>query len=1085
MTQKQVPFNMTTQLDASIYSRSVVGAAPAQSVYGIQSGRLSYPVGTSGNLALQNFDPPPESLKLNQLTYAAEISGFSTDLECEVLPLHNATKTFLPWYSIQAPFFVVNITTDSCQIENAIVGEGADHGYYKDNNATQNYQGFFRNYTCNTGGDNSLEYPPVGNGLTDHRFLMSMVSLRWSPHEVDEESPNIWVEQLTGILCKPRYSIDRYSVLYTQEYNAPNMQAVKIPGTNSTLEGFDDEDLTLAVLTTLKNATFGQGGADYVVLTVPSFFQLLEAMNNNSNLQPLIDPTLLLNLGSQAYKELSAQIAYQYLMKIQNNTIFGSLTFLEDRLQVKRLTVGLMTTCLGLLVCIGIFEAFACPWNCIACEPESISSMAVILAASRSIRNRLTQTGSSNSATVEYHLSRDRFQTVTSRSQQKSFSIERVPQSSEAVEPSSLGSSGVKFEWWRPIFIQSWFIALVISIPLLFIILLEVFQHISDSHQGLLDMNSSDSDSRILSTYLPAFSMICVATLYTCLDFNVSIFAPFSALRRGNTTATRSIMVNLAGKLPPHALYLSIRSHYFGACLTILAGFVSSFLTIVVSGLYSLETVSRLQTVSLQQLDNFNFTHIDLSLDDGSAGTIADLIQYSNITYPQWTYDNLVLPSLSAPLDEASILSNQSASISVNVPAIRASLECHAVPSSSIQINSMGGLPNCTHCNDLVQLTYLITLPYSLCGYNVTNQSTDVSWSQTYAVPNDSSLVFAGKGTDLQWTASSELVGDGAQEPAMNGGPADYDDPYTDNSLTGCPSFAFSLGIASAGTKSNKTEDDGLVWNSHSNIGITYCYQRLEQVLTNVTFSYPGFAINSTIPPLPIESSAHDLSNGSTTSPNWFDISVNTLINSLQDLGTSVTGRDWINPFIQALIWGKDGIPIDQLYNNGNSSILISAANRLYAQYIAQAISANMRTTKPLSGQTLPLYNATLGQPSQRLQQNRGPKIALQVMLGFMVLCAIGAYLVADMKRVLPHNPCSIAGTMSLLADSEMCESKNVIPEGSEWKSKRQLRREGVFSGIEFRMGWWTEGRHGQTRRFGIDVQEKDMLGLAERGPVT
>ena len=358
--QSNVSLNMATQLDASNYSLSIVGAAAAQSVYGIRSGRLSRPIGTSDNLAIQYFNPPAGSVNLNGLTYNAEVPGFSTDLDCEILPLHNATKTHLPWYDMQAPFFLVNITTDSCYIKNAIIGLGAIMGIYN-NNVTQNYQGLFKNYTCNTGGDNSLLYPPAGNGSTDHRFLMSVVSLQWSPHGENEESPNIWVDQLTAVLCKPTYSIDRYTVSITQDHNAPDMQAVKIPRTNSTLEGFENEDLVLAVQVTLDNASFGTDGADFVVITIRSFFQILEVMNNNSDLKPLIEPRLLLDLGSQAFKELSTQVAYEYLMKTQNTTIFGSVSFMEDRLQVKRLTVGLLAACLGLLVCCSILEVFVHP----------------------------------------------------------------------------------------------------------------------------------------------------------------------------------------------------------------------------------------------------------------------------------------------------------------------------------------------------------------------------------------------------------------------------------------------------------------------------------------------------------------------------------------------------------------------------------------------------------------------------------------------------------------------------------------------------------------------------------------------------
>ena len=384
----------------------------------------------------------------------------------------------------------------------------------------------------------------------------------------------------------------------------------------------------------------------------------MEQSNNNSRLEPFMDPNLLLNLGSQTYKELSTQMAYQYLMEARNATIFGSSSYKEDRLQVKRITVGLMATCFGLLFCLGILVIFVRPHNSISCEPESISSLAVILASSKAVRECLAQQGSATSSAILHHLSSEKFQSTINQYEHNSLAIERAPQSKEAIKQLPSDSSSLITEWWRPLSVQSWFAAMVIAIPICLIVILEVFQQISDRNQGLVDLNTSSGNSRVLSTYLPAFVMLCVAALYTSLDFSVSVFAPFAALRRGNATAARCITVNLMGKLPPHALFLSLRSRYVAACLTILAGFASSFLTIVVSGLYNVETISKLQMLSTQQADRFNFTHIDLSLDDGSAGIVTDLIQYWNISYPQWTYDNLVFPSFSGLSANTSIPSN-------------------------------------------------------------------------------------------------------------------------------------------------------------------------------------------------------------------------------------------------------------------------------------------------------------------------------------------------------------------------------------------------------------------------------------------
>lgn len=1068
--------------NGSGFDLSAIGSNAAQQVYGIQSGKLPYPSGTAENLAVQHFDPPsgfPVS------TYTAEVEGFSTNLDCEILYLGNATRTYLPYFSIQAPYFIVNITTDSCHIQDAIVGEGADHGYYYNDNVNENYQGRFQNFTCNTGGSNSIPYPLSGNSSSDHRFLLSMALLQWVPHLPASESSSTWVKNLTAVLCKPTYSIDNYSVSYTQAQDTPRMQAVKKPGTNSTLKKFDDSMLIRAVQASFKNITFGQGGEDYVVTEVPSFFQVMKAMHNVSSLKYFMDPNLLQDLGSRIFQDASANIASKNLMVPQYDSASGSLTYIEDRLQVKRLTVGLMATCLGLLVCISILEVFVRPWNTVPCEPKSISALSTILAASRSLRQCLAGTGSTTLDDLQRRLSRDKFQTIIVQQQTDSFVLQPVPDFADMAASPPSSSVDAKVEWWRPGAVRTWFTAIIVVLPLFFIVLLEVLQHVSDSRNGIIEVSNSKVDSQILSTYLPASFTLVLAVLYTSLDSTISIFAPLATLRRGNVPATRSIMVGSVGGLPPFTLFQSLRSRHFAQCLTILAAFVSTLLAVVVSALYTVETLSKHQTVLLQQADFFNWTHVDLSQDDGFAGSVTNLIVYENSPEPQWTYNNLVLPSLTASSANISAPSNSGKSIMVKIPAIRGSLSnCSAVPQKLINITAEGAPPGCADCNDNVGLDFMMALPYSLCGFDSKKPSI-ATWSQLYAAPNDSSVVYAGKGTALRWTSDASIVGDGGI--ILDHQPGSVQTlSRLDNSIPSCPSVSYSLGMARAGTKiKNSSLIDGVPWSSKQNITVVYCYQQLEQVMTNVTFTYPDFTINSTIPPIPLEDTAIIITQNKTR--HWFDISANTLINSLQNLPIDITGRNDIDSFIQALSWGHNGVPLDQLYNNGDISTLNAAANRLYGQYIAQAISANMRTSVPPNN-TNTIYNinqkpsnytATLHQPTKRLHQNRGPKIALQAMLAFLVVCAMAAYIMMDTKRVVPHNPCSIAGMMSLLAESKMCRTREVIPEGSEWETEQEWRSERVFGGLVFRMGWRGVngdmlGEEGENIRiFGIDVAER------------
>ncbi|KAM0811307.1 putative ML-like domain-containing protein [Seiridium cardinale] len=102
-----------------------------------------------------------------------------------------------------------------------------------------------------------------------------------------------------------------------------------------------------------------------------------------------------------------------------------------------------------------------------------------------------------------------------------------------------------------------------------------------------------------------------------------------------------------------------------------------------------------------------------------------------------------------------------------------------------------------------------------------------------------------------------------------------------------------------------------------------------------------------------------------------------------------------------------------------------------------------------------------------RIIQNRAPKLALQVLLGVMALCLAASWLSMRTNKLLPHNPCSIAGLAALLAGGEMWKGPDeerrglTTPDGAEWMSDRELKRRGVWKDTVFGLGWWPDGRYG------------------------
>jgi hypothetical protein len=132
---------------------------------------------------------------------------------------------------------------------------------------------------------------------------------------------------------------------------------------------------------------------------------------------------------------------------------------------------------------------------------------------------------------------------------------------------------------------------------------------------------------------------------------------------------------------------------------------------------------------------------------------------------------------------------------------------------------------------------------------------------------------------------------------------------------------------------------------------------------------------------------------------------------------------------------------------------------------MAQAISRNMRTATNAS--VSPVLTGTYYNPlDPRIFQNHPSKLALQIILGVMVLCGALAYFLSDMSHTLLPNPSSIAGTMSLLAGSQVYSRAETF--------SRMTDKEFKEDGWRFGLGWWPS-ETGKPYRYGIDIES---LGL-------
>ncbi|KAM0431010.1 hypothetical protein ACHAPT_005647 [Fusarium lateritium] len=1071
-----------------------VGPAAAQLYYGIHFQGLQYPAGTSENLILPELQLP--NGVSDDLNYTLTTEGIRVDLDCEILPVTNGTVARMPWKSILGSFIVANVSTPNCKIDGITIGVSPDHNYYHRKNTTQNYQGLFGVYPCNVdwnfaGYLNDTETSDkIRDVYADQRVVMSVADLRVAPYNVSTTNPDyFYVQEVKMALCRPSYNLQFFDVQAASLVNN-SAQAVLSSVSKSgrkLVSGLPVGAVARGVEAASKALYLGPGGEDYALSqVVPTFFQLMSMKNGNSSVGAFLDPDLLIETGTNVFNGIAAQLMRQLALQPIERKVAGNVSYVENRLHVKAQSTGFMCGFLGLLTLIAVGTIFLRPRDVLPHEPGSAATMAAILAASHSLRQTLMNMGSLRHSQIRSRLQGLSFRSVVVPGPEPAFVVEPVTQSKEQASYQASAETGKDVvPWWWPMAGTRWFLCVTIMLPLLLIAALEIVQRISDANTGFVNIGSADSI--VLATYIPAAVVLGVASMYSAVEFMVAVFAPFHALRKGKAPAERSIGLNMVGKLLPLAALTSFKTRHFAVLVALLANFIGSFLTIVISGLYTAINVPEVQNMAIQQLDTFSFNNVDLSVVDNQAAAIDSLIEYLDLDYPQWTHEGLVYNHYKPPPMSVKNASTEMP-LTINVPAYRPKLNCTPVveerqigilmaDAKAEYTQGIAGQNGFTQVmKGYMQVGVNTTLDYAkYCETPPNKNRTEGWWLQTFLMPYTTAPVYLGQSSVMQWGVDS-IVGNGP----INTNPT-TGDGYGANGLEtgdhGCPTFTLTLGTVQVKGMEQIGKNE-TVWDLEYDLGTIMCYQNIERVETNVTWSLPDFQFTSDGKPQVDESTATLVRNG--TGSERYEFAINAWLEGLSDsvYNRTVQGPNNSSPayanidqFVSALVYGKAGRPIEELLGEKGKDKLAEGASRLYEVYMAQAMSLNMRSNSTDSAR-LPSYNGTLTTSGhRRLKQNKPTKIALQAMLATMAVLAIATTQLMEVRGVLPHNPCSIAGTATLLAGGEMT-TPEFVPPGSEWRNDRELVQSGVFNRSAYTLKWWntTDSHVAEKQRYGVDV---------------
>jgi hypothetical protein len=926
---------------------------------------------------------------------------------------------------------------------------------------------------------------------------------------------------ITNVFCMPSYMMTKAQVTNNTQLLDSSQAALidlKDGGGNNTLQGFSDWNATnvLSQASIAAQVLFGDTINDDTISDSSAIFMLMTLTRGSQNVDSLIDPNVMMDAATDTYQGILSQYAHLALRATDNSDVEGSkVTRQEQRLRVNDVSAWTMASACGLLFLFCIALIFIAPRAVVPRDPSSIAAVATTLTRSTELNRLLRKQGVPSYANQKTALAGFEFGTAIATTDSGRTSFKIVASEGELDEPATQPTMEIK--WWTPF--TATFPALVITLVLLLgtIVALELIQRRSDEHSGFYTV-ADDKWTEVYSHYIPGLVMLILASLVNMLDFNVALFTPWNNLANGGAVHRKSILNNILGRFPPSAFMQALRTGSLGAMLSIAATTGASILTVIASGLYYVQhyTVNG-ASISLTQTDSFALTWADSFSNDNGAGAITNLIMHQNFSYPQFTYERLVFPKLS--LNNSALttdtLTTVTGSQSYLLPAVQANLKCDVLPSDSFSLSTEAAGSGSAYATDQAFITVRANLPDSCHLGGIDGTDDFVLYENNFELPSGGRGTYAGAQLDLLFGENATTYGNYGESRGQYIG---------DNPPVGCPSLAFTFGHFQLDS------------TDKSQVTTMICYQEMQGLNANVTLRPNSTTIDPNQPPVVQENSVflreNPLANNSGVKTFDFRIQNNlaqemTLFNG--GSGTPATDPSSTNTFdifFQAIINGSSPHDPASLAGPDNQDVLVDAITRFYQIYMAQAISANMRgpvkslsdSSRLLRRQSSSLVTTsptTIDTP--RLVQDTDSKLILQVLLGIMAALSASAYLLTKFHRVLPCNPCSIAGTMSLLAGSDLVHStddglceccgkprrrsfgadpttrpesiharpeetggahgegeevddrEQVIQDGAEWFSATHFGA--VFAGKRYSMGWWRERPAlGKRRRYGVDI---------------
>lgn len=1065
------------RFDGSLYNASdftsLFDQSPVYTTYGVLANGLEYPFGTTSDHAYATFSWPDDSESAS--TFEVTVGGVFPTLQCKHA---DVSIEFAPSNTTdQNPDHNIKLSSSLCDTSPGQV--------YALNPAeflcpSRQLSGTVYSIECGDEQSGAVNETWELLTLTDMRYAQTLNTSQ-APDQagrIQAFSSSTTVAGMTSILCKLSYSVGDLAVSGVFNDTSQLSGRGLVSNKRIQLDGLTNSDLTsLAESALLASSNmFGRPTDNTYAEEYPNVLFKLMASQYNGTYAALFDEGALMEAAQTVFQHVAVQMVHKYLRRNETTFQDASVEYVHRTVHISELSVWVMIAAFLATVCASAALMFYGSRSKCDSLPSSILAYAALTSKSGTVRPLLLEGNGESGAMLRKRLKSYMFHAVF-EGPSNLLSISAVPPKGEPATVEGTCSEEAH-RWYTQLSTSRWYIISTFCYAITIIAVLEVLQRLSDTGSGIVDVVSNSELWRTaISHYIPALVAILLATMFNCLDFNVLLLDPFNRLKAQKGTSAICHRLPI-GQYPLSSFHHAVLQRRVGAVGSSSAAFVGGLLSIIVSGLYTVQDYPAPRSVAINAIDVFQASWPNSVLDDGGAAISTSLIENLNLSFPRGTWDEVAVPLFEWEKSLQNLgLSSSSLDIAVPMTGLRAKLICEAAYAGEFDISISG---NRIQQSAFANSTYHLPRACQMGGPGG-NLST-LEFQETFHFPLNQTEAYIARLLDLHVGPYDNIFGASGGESSPENNP---DNP------AGCPSIALIYGYLSQ-------EDLLSSAPAPLALSIQVCYQTVERLAVNTTFEIIDSVPRIKDSPQLDDSGAQQLfvprsdNNGSATPTNetafqfrvqkHFDTALAFFDNSRNPFALSEGNEvPVVDRFFQGVLFGRNNLSIDALkvLTATDQSRMFDNIHSFYRRYMAQAISSKMRVNiTTLSHNELDqsagflTFNGQIvrGINKSRLVQHETSKWILQGMISFMILGGILAVTTTTFNKLLPASgdPCTIWGQMSLWAGSQYCDvlanSTDQVTELSivdtEDKQPTVIVTEEIVSTrdqlmLHFRLGWW------------------------------